>query len=458
DGDKISVYRGKLNIPSQTHGVRVWLEESFTGNISGTLDIPGLEIRNVPLDSIAFNADNVSQKKSLFLASERLQLSYVGAITEDVTAPGIYGKWVDYPGKSDVSSSPAQTDLLHRPIRDSFVSLPSSSHPGSVSPEKAGFSAEKLRELKQTVQADANSTIDAMLVYRKGNLLFEQYYNGYSGNSLHKLSGVSRSITALLTGIALRDNLLEDLHEPISSYLNVPKDSEQAAITLHHLMTMSSGLACNDWSRTAFSNRTKMLREKDWVGYYWRVIMADQPGTGWSECGGNGVLMAAVLEKVSGMRFRNYLSRNLLEPLGIAEFLIEHDAFGDADGGSGISLSAYDLAKIGQLLLDNGSLKNEAEPDAELIPAQWLETVWKEQFDLGDEAQSSYGYFWWTKAMPFKEGSVKVHYAAGMGGQYLMIIPELDIVCVFLATDELNKRLGKPFELLQNYILPAVVE
>lgn len=460
DSSNPSLYRGTLTIPSQTHGVRVLLEESFTGNVRGTIDIPDLEIRNVPLDSIAFNAQNTSGKKSLFFASERLQLSYAGNVDNSATPPGISGSWTEYPTSHTNVPSDGAT-LLHRPVKDYFVTpahLNSAAGIPAISPEKAGLSAGTLQALQNNVQADANSTLDAMLIYRNGKLVFEQYENGYSGNALHKLSGVSRSITALLTGIALRDSLLEDLHEPISSYLNVPKDSEQSAITLHQLMTMSSGLACNDWSRTAFSNRTKMLREKDWVGYYWRVIMAEKPGTSWSECGGNGVLLAAVLEKVSKMRFRNYLNKNLLQPLGIDEFLIEHDAFGDADGGSGISMSAYDLAKIGQLLLEEGTLYEKGESATEVIPSRWLETVWKEQFDLGDEAQSSYGYFWWTKAMPYKNTNIQVHYAAGMGGQYLMIIPELDMVCVFLATDELNKRLGKPFELLQNYILPAVVE
>jgi|GEM_PF-976825 len=460
DGNTPSLYRGKLTIPSQIHGVRVWLEQSFTGTIGGKIDIPGLEIRNVPLDSIAINSGEEPEVKTLYFASERLQLSYAGKVKNGGNSSAIYGKWMEYPGDS-VAPSSGQLDKLHRPIREEIISPTHSIATGRTNvttPEAVGVSTTKLQELTKAVQADANSTLDAMLVYRTGKLLYEQYYNGYSGNALHKLSGVSRSITALLTGIALQDSLLEDMHEPISSYLNVPKDSEQAAITLHHLMTMSSGLACNDWSRTAFSNRTKMLREKDWVGYYWRVIMADQPGTSWSECGGNGVLLAAVLEQVSQMRFRDYLNQKLLQPLGVAEFLIEHDAFGDADGGSGISLSAYGLAKVGQLLLDSGELHHSDGSSSKLIPEEWIQTIWEEQFDLGEEAQSSYGYFWWTKTMPHKEGSVQVHYAAGMGGQYLMIIPELEMVCIFLATDELNKRLGKPFELLQNYILPAVVE
>ncbi|MGH1366563.1 MAG: serine hydrolase domain-containing protein [Calditrichia bacterium] len=434
-------FTGFFSRPLQSQGIRITLDRSFWGAVRGKVDIPGLEVQNIPMNNVTISGNKLS------FESERLQLSFVGELNSNGILQGAWSSKTVYLLN--------QTRATFRKAIKSDLPLPNEYAQmfSKASPEETGLYPNKLSLLLQALNDGTAPFLDGIMLVKNNRLVLERYYNGYTSQTPHALSGISRGITSLLAGIALPDSILNDLQEPISTYLDIPEESDYAAITLHQLMTMSSGFACNDWSRTSFSNRTKMLREKDWTDYMLRVPLADKPGSNWSDCGGNGVLLASIIERATRLPLQTFAAEKLFDPLKIKSARWEHDTFANPDGGSGMFMSAHDLARIGVLLLNKGRANG-----SQLVPPSWIETIWQKQIDLEADAQSDYGYFWWSKNISYNSKNVKLHYAAGMGGQYLFIIPQYQMVIIFFSSDVRNKQLGKPFELLQNYILPAVVE
>jgi CubicO group peptidase (beta-lactamase class C family) len=304
-------------------------------------------------------------------------------------------------------------------------------------PEEQGMDSVRLEEMIAYIN-ERDMPVHSVLIIRNGHLVHETYFAPYTANSLYDVFSVTKSVVSILIGLAIEDGLIGEVNVPISEYLpagSLPEDDpRKAEITIEHLLTMTSGLGWLE-ERKYFN---ELYAEEDWVEYMLKLPLEEEPGDAFYYCSGCSHLLAAVLENVTGEPLLDYARQRLFEPLNVRNFTWESDPNGIPIGGWGLTLQARDMAKMGQLFLQDGMWEG-----SQVVPAEWVERSISSQVRTGGELD--YGYQWWIQ--PRFGGFA----ALGLGGQTVMVIPQNELVIVFTANQ------GPPIpHLIEHFILPAV--
>lgn len=309
-----------------------------------------------------------------------------------------------------------------------------------------------LHSALDTVSQADDHGIDGMLVVRHNKLVLEKYWNGYDKDTLHDLRSATKSITSLLAGIALDKGILHSIDDPMMDYLSksYPDTAEsKRAIRLRHLMTMNTGLECDDRSFLSQGNEDRMYRSRDWVGYFLNLPVERVPGGQSQYCTGGVVTLGRVIADASGQSIVEFSRKNLFEPLGIENVTWSmFDQKRQVDTGGHLYMRPRDMAKIGQLVLQGGKWNGQ-----QVVSRRWLEQSTSEQTQM--DGGASYGFLWWRGVPPAGSGLPLIIQASGNGGQLIFIVPELDLVSVFTGSNYNSRKAGLPFELFYRYILKA---
>jgi CubicO group peptidase (beta-lactamase class C family) len=334
-------------------------------------------------------------------------------------------------------------------------------------PAAAGFDAGQLCTVLRNV-ADADINFHSLLVVRHGRLVAEVYRAGkdervkdlfrttrtFDASTLHDIRSISKSVTSLLWGIAQGQGKTPPLDTPVLSLFpglaDLNRDGREA-ITLSQMLSMSSGLAWNEWRATSLFNN-------DEFGLFWHTSQAhyvfDRPmaaaaGTQFNYNGGNTAVLAQLLAERVGMPVPEYARKQLLEPLGITDWEWVDDYRGRPLAFAGVRLRPRDLARIGQLVLQHGQWNGR-----QLVPAEWIAESTRPHIDTGMGLQ--YGYQWWLGKVA--AGSAEYAWIGGIGngGQRLWIVPGLDLVVVTTAGDYNQRAIWKQAETLLNEVMTAV--
>jgi CubicO group peptidase (beta-lactamase class C family) len=211
---------------------------------------------------------------------------------------------------------------------------------------------------------------------------------------------------------------------------------------------MSSGLDCDDWTPGSPGNEEIMYGRPDWVDFILDLPMRASPGAIGSYCTGGVVVLGYIIEYRTGMNLDAYADTYLLAPLGIREVRWRRAPDGHATGGGGLWLRPRDAAKLGQLYLDGGRWNG-----AQVVPAAWVERSRLQSLRLG---QDGYGLLWWKRRIPFNGGAHDSFFTSGNGGNYVFVLPGLDMVVVFTGSNY-NSALGdQPFAILSQRLFPAI--
>jgi CubicO group peptidase (beta-lactamase class C family) len=373
---------------------------------------------------------------------------------------------VDRPGEgSDSPSVEAELDLQTEGAPGVW---PGKTWPIST-PEEQGMDSHLLEKMFDFIAQDGKN-IHSLLIVRNGKLVVEAYFDPYDPGTKHQLASASKSVTAILVGIALQDGILRDLDQKIEEFFpeaGESRDPRKKEITLEHLLTMTAGLRWHETDRSYLDVRNslvQMTRQRDWVRYILNQPMAAKPGEKFNYNSGASHLLSAILQKQTGLTAAQYAERKLFAPLGITDYAWEMDPEGNTVGGWGLMLTPRDMAKLGYLFLRSGRWEGE-----QVVPASWVSESTRKQVEVvsssdfryrlwqrlyrlfGREAAIrtySYGYHWW---IPDFGG----YAARGHGGQEIFVILNMDLVIVF--TSGLPRAdLMLPEKLVEEYILPAV--
>jgi CubicO group peptidase (beta-lactamase class C family) len=221
-------------------------------------------------------------------------------------------------------------------------------------------------------------------------------------------------------------------------------DSRKRAMTLEDLLTMSSGLDCQDSYLYRWRGMSEMRRSVDWVQHMLDLPMAHEPGAHFEYCNGGSYLLAAIVQQASGTSALDFGREHLFGPLGIEEVEWPASPQGINLGWGDMRLQPRDMAKFGYLYLQHGVWDGQ-----QVVPAWWVDASTQAQVSAGTLADD-YGYQWWVDAGDY-------YMALGYAGQVIVVVPELEMVVVF--TSDLEERdFFVPETLLRTYILPAAVK
>jgi CubicO group peptidase (beta-lactamase class C family) len=337
-------------------------------------------------------------------------------------------------------------------------------------PDEVGFDPAALCQWTERRIATLRDNIHAILVVRHGHLVFEQYFTGdderygrplgqvtYDRTMLHDLRSVSKTVTSLLVGIALAQQQLASLDQPIFDFFPAYADlhtPDKARITLRHLLTMSMGLEWDE-TRTSYTDPNNSERRMNSAADPYRYVLSQPvvtpPGAKYNYSGGATALLGAILHKVTGQRLDEFARTVLFEPLGITEFEWVKLPNGEPAAASGLRLKPRDVAKIGQLVLAHGLWHGR-----QIVPRDYIDEATAPQ--IQGAGVYFYGYQMWVGRSLVHKREIAWAAGIGLGGQRVFVIPSLDLVVVITAGLYTNLQLQGmlTFDILNDVVLPAV--
>lgn len=271
------------------------------------------------------------------------------------------------------------------------------------------------------------SPLNSLIISWKGEVLGERYYRGMRASRTVNVKSVSKSLISPLVGIAIRDSLLEGVHQKLvdllPDYANEIEASHRDEILLHHVLSMTTGL-----EGTSFQNYGAWVSSSDWVKFALERPVECPPSACMTYSTGNSHLVSVILSQASGKDLRTYAREVLFRPLGIPLATWDRDPQGYYLGGNNMALRPQDMLRIGELFRNNGVWEGE-----QLVPEEWIRRMWG-VYAVSPWNGHRHGYYWWSRTF----GGEQTHFAWGYGGQYIFIVPELDLVVVM--TSSLNNR------------------
>lgn len=295
--------------------------------------------------------------------------------------------------------------------------------------------------------------IHSVLLIKNDQLIIEEYFKGHSANEPHDLRSATKSIRSILMGIAIDKGFIENIDDPISKYLKSPipnknLDERKNKITIKHLLTMSSGLDCNDFDKESKGQEDKIYRKKDWLQYAVDLPMVNEPGTQSNYCSIGTVIVAEIISQASGMTIDKFAEQYLFKPLGITNKRWGHTSNKKViSSAKRLYMTPRDMAKIGQLIINNGKWNEK-----QIISEKWVEesTTMKTKI-----AGNDYGYLWWNIPFKLNENLTDSKTASGNGGQYIIIIPEIEMVVIFTGGAYNSKDGQLAFDIMNGVFIPT---
>lgn len=288
-------------------------------------------------------------------------------------------------------------------------------------PSSQGFRESEIEEA--IAAAGTIARMQSLLVVREGTLVVEEYYHGNRVDSLNDLRSVTKSVVSTLTGLAVEAGYLDGLHETLGELLpEAPfQDSAQRDITIRDLLTMSSGL---EWYEDGPIGYSEWILSEDRIAYLLAKPMVSEPGRDFTYNSAAAHLLGVVLSEASGMSLPELADQLLFGPIGIPRSRWE-PLSPYFNGGAGLDLRPRDLARLGQLFLQRGW-----SGDRQILSESWIQEATRPAFswrsEFGPLRSLGYGFLWWTE-----EGARGDAFLAwGYGGQFLYVVPNLDLVVV----------------------------
>ncbi len=302
--------------------------------------------------------------------------------------------------------------------------------PPPPSAPTVGFDSALLESAR--VRLAALEQARSLIVARHGVEHAAFYFNGTDGDDFANLKSVSKSILSILIGIAIAEGELQGLDQEVAPFfsndLPANPDPRLHRITIGDLLSMRAGL-----ESTSFENYGAWVTSRNWVRSALARPFVDEPGGRMLYSTGNSHLLSALLTRATGMDTWTYARAKLAEPLGIELPRWIRDPQGVYFGGNDMLMRPRDLVRIGELYRNGGLWQGR-----QLVPREWVEQSLAVR-TTSPWNGNGYGYGWWkwTRRLAGHDA----HFAWGYGGQYLFIVPSLELTIV--ATSDPAPRAGR---------------
>ena len=287
--------------------------------------------------------------------------------------------------------------------------------------------------------------LHSLLVSQHGQLMFERYYNGRRVDQPANIKSASKSVISALIGIAIERKQIPDVRTPIVTYfpeLAIDSDARKRAITIEDLLTMRSGL-----EGTSNVNYGSWVTSRNWVQHTLARPMFAAPGAVMEYSTGNSHLLSAILTKATAMSTWQFANEALFKPLGSVVPQWPRDPQGIYFGGNDMLMTPRQMITLGELYLHRGRFNGR-----QIVPERWVAKSCEgraREFRPGTRTgrriptgfvdpmrDRKYGYSWWVHEL----GGHDACFAWGYGGQYIFVVPDLDMVIVTTASPDVSEE------------------
>jgi CubicO group peptidase (beta-lactamase class C family) len=300
-----------------------------------------------------------------------------------------------------------------------------------ATPSEAGLDTAKVMQAYRMLW-DENAYYNAksLLVIRHGKLVFENYCRDVNDrDTIAHIQSVTKSVTSLVFGICRDQGFFPNLDTALYALMpnRFPDDSLKRKITLRHLLTMKSGIR---FDNDQYSDEVLKNKPADIVRYILAKPMYAVPGDSFYYRDCDPQLVSSAVQQVTGKSLAEIARAQLFEPMGITDFIWDPNHDGSSRGGHGLFLKPRDLAKLGRLVLQNGNWDGQ-----QLVSEDWITQSTEPQTESlpgEDPSPVHYGFYWWV--LPRSD----LFTAWGHGGQYICVLPQLDMIIVMTSMPSVN--------------------
>ncbi|MBC8264117.1 MAG: serine hydrolase [Anaerolineales bacterium] len=310
-------------------------------------------------------------------------------------------------------------------------------------PEEQGMDSEMLADMLETIE-EQDSDVDGVVVVRNGYMVVDTAVYPFEPGSRHIIYSCTKSVVSALVGIAIDHGYIQDVEQPVLDFFPERTAANLAAnkkaMTLEHVLTMSTGLKCQDSYLYRWRGLREMKQNKDWVQFVLDLPMLEEPGARFEYCNGASFLLSAIIQETTGMNALAFANEHLFGPLGITDVQWLSNPQGITIGWSDLYMTPHDMAKVGYLYLNEGLWDVE-----QVVSAEWVKASTREHIPA--TLEDGYGYQWWVDDSGF-------YMALGYAGQFIFVAPEKDMVVVFVSHLSDNDFYN-PQRLLEDFIIPA---
>ena len=263
---------------------------------------------------------------------------------------------------------------------------------------------------------------------------------------------MAKSVVAMLIGIAIEEEKIKSLDDPVGDYLPEFKDGDKKEITLKHLLQMASGLDWEESGKNPLSDNAESYFGFDLYKHTTSQKVEREPGKTFIYQSGNTQLLGFVIETATGKSVSEYASEKIWNKIGMEQqgyWSLDRDA-GNAKAFCCIYATARDYAKLGKLLMDTGKYESQ-----QIVPQWYLEEALRPSkiSDKDGRVNRRYGLHFWI----YNGMSDPAYFYRGLLGQYIVVIPDQDLLIVRLGSKRIpDFNIPEQFENDKEYIMQNI--
>jgi CubicO group peptidase (beta-lactamase class C family) len=309
--------------------------------------------------------------------------------------------------------------------------------------------------------------IQSLLIARHGKLVFEEYFYGFNKDRTHDMRSAGKTFGPVLVGLAREHGAKIALDSPAYSFFPEYKpfanwDERKNNITVRDLMDMTSGLACDDHDPSSAGSEDPMQMQtvqNDWYKFALDLPMARNPGGEQAVyCASDINLLGGIVKNATGYWLPEFFEQYFASPLQITSYHLNLTPTGEFYLGGGLYLRARDQLKLGQLYLSGGVWNGKR-----ILSEAWVKDSVTRHSGfppiIPTDTDHGYTYAWHTRLLKAGGREFRDYYAAGNGGQYVLVLPDLDMVVGITGGDYAERAKFFPWEsqLVPQYLIPAAL-
>jgi CubicO group peptidase (beta-lactamase class C family) len=316
----------------------------------------------------------------------------------------------------------------------------------------------QLTKMETLISKDSLPNTHSVLISKKGKIIYENYFDGFNSNIPHDMKSASKSISSAIVGVAKDKSLFISVEQSIFDFLpnkyQTLKDSLKSKIDIQSLLTMSSGLDADDYTsdRKSVASENNYQPTRDWTETVLKASMINKPNAEANYGSANPYLLGVALDSVVSEPLELFMDKYLFQKLEISNYIIQTDSKGNPYFGGGMYLTSKDMLKFGELYLNKGKSKSKR-----ILSKKWVKNSFKNYRNLENVPdKNGYGYLWWHNTYHINGKNIESIEARGAGGQYIFVIPNLELVVVITSGNYRNGKTQQPEMLFEQYILPYI--